>query len=135
MVQCVFFFIESNRYFHGNDKRKIWRSAKHGFSMNQIYHRKSDASFWNYDKGNMQEQKDAVRLISNKSRKHFKPSPALFNELNKRTEGRTLFWWNCYTRYQNVSWSFVLKPWKFCWFVFSRSWERDLFSTSLSQWI
>ena len=82
-------------------------------------------------RGICKKQKHSICLISNKSRKHFKPS-ILFNHWIKWTEGRTLFKWHCSKRQQNVSWSFVLKPWNFCWFVFSRSWEGEFFWTSLA---
>ena len=38
---------------------------------------------------------------------------------------------NCSKRHQNEHWNYISRPWKFCWFVFSWSWERDFFSTSL----
>ena len=37
----------------------------------------------------------------------------------------------CSKRHQNEHWNYISRPWKFCWFVFSWSRERDFFSTSL----
>ena len=53
-------------------------------------------------RGICKKQKHSTCLISNKSRKHFKPS-ILFNHWIKWTEGRTLFKWRCSKRQQNVS--------------------------------
>ena len=95
------------------------QSAKHKFCMGQICYREADANFWNYDA--RQEKytriKNSVCLISNKSRNYFKPC-FLLNE-TKLAERRTLFWRNCSKRHQNAQISYILRPWKFCWFAFS----------------
>ena len=81
----VEFVFKGNRYFHGNDISKKWKSVKHEFCSKQICYRsrKAASNFWDYDiwQGKYrQEQKKSVCLISNKSRKHFKPC-FLFNDI------------------------------------------------------
>ena len=73
MVECD---LQGNRYFHGNDIPKNWNYGK---ALNFVRARSFReqlmpiSEITMYGKGNMQEWKNSVCLISNKSQKHFKP--------------------------------------------------------------